>query len=399
MTGPSAGASIATDPARLLELARRDRDAFVELLSRIVSMESPTDDVAAQGVVQEALAREFADVGFRTRRLSGERTGGALFARPARRRSGAPIQLVVIHSDTVWPVGTLETMPVAEAHGSLRGPGAFDAKGGIAVLIRALALLHGEGLEPEVVPVALVNADEEIGSPETTRHVERLARPACRALVLEPALGLDGRLKTARKGVARLDVRIVGRSAHAGLDPETGASAIVELSHVVQAIHALNDSERGITLNVGTISGGVRPNVVADDARAVVDVRTRCDADRDEVERAVRSIEPVTPGTAIEVHVSERRSPFDPDPEDRALWEAARRIAGRMGIEMEEATAGGASDGNTTSSFTATLDGLGAVGDGAHARHEFVDVDRTVERIALLAGLLLLPADLGAAGR
>lgn len=387
----SADGSATVDPGRLLERARADRDAFSRLLVRLASIESPTDDLAGQARLQDTLVDELEPLGFSVRRLRGAETGGALYARPRDRLRGGPTQLLVVHSDTVWPPGTLETMPVEAGEGRVRGPGVFDAKGGIAVVVRALALLRAEGLEPEVAPLLLVNADEEIGSPETTRHVRRLARVARRAFVLEPALGPEGRVKTARKGSTRIDVRIAGRSAHAGLDPERGASAIVELSHVVQALHALNDPERGITVNVGTIAGGIRPNVIAADARAVVDVRVRRDADREDLERAIRSIEPATPGTSIEVGPIEWRPPLEPGPEDRALWEAARGVARRMGIALEEGAAGGVSDGNTTGAFTATLDGLGAVGDGAHATHEYVDLDRTVERVALLAGLLLLP--------
>ncbi|MDX1661233.1 MAG: M20/M25/M40 family metallo-hydrolase, partial [Gemmatimonadota bacterium] len=179
----------------------------MDLLLRLVSIESPTDDVTAQREIQAILADELAAIGFRTRRLAGVETGGALFARPERRRSGASSQLLVIHSDTVWPVGTLETMPAEESDGILRGPGAFDAKGGVAILLRALTLLHEQGLEPEVTPVVLINADEEIGSPETTRPILRLARVCCRALVLEPGLGPEGRLKTARKGITRFEIR------------------------------------------------------------------------------------------------------------------------------------------------------------------------------------------------
>lgn len=385
----------AAAPARLLEALRRRTDEMTDFIAELVRLESPTDDPAAQAPVQELLATALADLGLRVRRIPGRRTGGALLARP--RAAGPPFQLLVGHSDTVWPHGTLAAMPVVVEEGTLRGPGAFDAKAGLAAIVFALRAVAELDAEPAVAPVVLVNADEEQGSPESTRTIERLARRAARALVTEPALGLDGRLKTARKGAGVFEVRIGGRGAHGGLEPEAGASAIVELSHVVQALHDLNDPARGVTVNVGLVEGGVRPNVVAPESRAVVDVRIARPEDAPGVERAIRSLRPVTPGTSIRVEGSIDRPPLERTPRNRALWETAREVGRAMGLELEEGLAGGVSDGNTTSLHTATLDGLGAVGDGAHAAHEFVDLARTVERVALLAALVLLPAPAGEA--
>jgi len=198
-------------------------------------------------------------------------------------------------------------------------------------------------------------------------------------------------LKTARKGVGRYTVAVKGKAAHAGLDPEGGASAILELSHVIQALFALNDPERGITVNVGTIDGGLRPNVIAPESRAVVDVRVATQTDAEWVDQEIKSLEPTAAGTSLEIEGSIGRPALEATPRNQALWMQARQLGRDIGLELSEAMAGGGSDGNTTSLHTATLDGLGPVGDGAHARHEHLDLDRTIERAALLTLLLLEP--------
>jgi glutamate carboxypeptidase len=282
-------------------------------------------------------------------------------------------------------------MPFAIEGDRARGPGVYDMKGGLAQVVVALATLRGLGLEPAVTPVVLVNADEEVGSRESGRHVRRLARIAHRALVLEPSLGVEGRLKTERKGVARYTVTVRGRAAHAGLDPTAGASAILELSHVIQALFALNDPARGVTVNVGTIDGGLRPNVVAPESRAVVDVRTRTSADAERVDAAIRALAPVTPGTSLAVEGGPGRPPLEATPRNTTLFETARLLGARVDLALEGGLAGGGSDGSTASLYTATLDGLGPVGDGAHAAHEYLEIGPTLDRAALLALLLLAP--------
>jgi glutamate carboxypeptidase len=281
-------------------------------------------------------------------------------------------------------------MPVEETDdGRLRGPGVYDMKGGLVQMVFALRTLYEMELTPSVTPVVFVNSDEEIGSHDSRPRIHRLARTAERTFVLEPSLGPAGKLKTARKGVGRFIIRIKGKSAHAGLDPESGASAIVELSHVIQKLHALNDAERGITVNVGMIEGGQRPNVVAPTSRATADVRVLTCEDAEIVERTIRSLEVSTSGVTLDIEGGIRRPPMERTPRNRMLWHTAQEAAERLGIDLEEGTAGGASDGNETSTFCATLDGLGAVGDGAHAEHEYVDLDKMVERTALLVLLLL----------
>jgi len=381
----------AVDARRVLEEVRWRRDQFVALLEALCRQESPSLDPRGQRAVHAVLAANLEALGFEVRELPGPRSGGHLYARPRRRSRGAPVQLLLGHYDTVWPTGTLDSMPFAVDGNRARGPGVYDMKGGLAQVVVALATLRGLGLEPSVTPVVLVNADEEVGSRESGRYVRRLARIASRAFVMEPSLGIEGRLKTERKGVARYTVVVHGRAAHAGLDPAAGASAILELSHVIQALFALNDPARGITVNVGTIDGGLRPNVVAPESRAVVDVRTRTHADAQAVDLAIRSLAPATPGTSLTVEGGLGRPPLESTPRNRALFETARRLGAEIDLPLQDGLAGGGSDGSTASLHTATLDGLGPVGDGAHAAHEYLEIGPTLERAALLALLLLAP--------
>lgn len=376
---------------RILTAALEEKEAMLSFLMDLASLESPSDVPEAQAPVQALLTSALETVGYRVTKVRGVETGGYLFASPRDRIRNRPTQLLLGHCDTVWKEGTLETMPLVREGGCLRGPGVFDMKGGLAQMIFALRILRKLDLEPEVTPVVLVNSDEEIGSPESERGIRRIARRVVRAFIPEPAMGDAGRLKTERKGVGRFTVRAVGKAAHAGLDPGGGASAILELSHVIQALHSMTDLDRGISVNVGVISGGTRPNVIAAEATAVVDLRVRSAEDGAQVEAWIRGLVPTVPGTRLEIEGGLVVPPLERTPRNRALWEAARAAAEEdLGLTLEEAASGGGSDGNTTSQLTATLDGLGAVGDGAHAAHEFLYVDRHVERCALLARLLLL---------
>ena len=388
MTGLPPG----VEPQRLLHEVRWRRDQFLSVLESLCRAESPSLDAHRQQAVHAVLAANLDALGYAVRELPGTRSGGHLYARPRRRNRGAGVQLLLGHYDTVWPVGPLATMPFGFEGDRARGPGVYDMKGGLAQIVVALASLRGLGIEPELTPLVLVNADEEVGSRESGRYVRRLARIADRALVLEPSLGIEGRLKTERKGVARYTVVVHGRAAHAGLDPGAGASAILELSHVIQALFALNDPARGITVNVGTIDGGLRPNVVAAASRAVVDVRTRSAADAERVDASIRQLQPVTPGTSLSIEGGPGRPPLEPTARNQALFETAQALGQHLGMTLGGGTAGGGSDGSTASLHTATLDGLGPVGDGAHAAHEYIEIGPTLDRAALLALLLVAPA-------
>jgi glutamate carboxypeptidase len=379
--------------AAILAHIEGERDAMVEMLVNLASHESPTDVVESQEGVQGQLIAALGDIGFVTRRVSGKQTGGHLFAVPHDRERGRPAQLLMGHTDTVWPMGTLATMPVTQTDGILSGPGTFDMKGGLVQGIFALRALKALGLEPPATPVWLINSDEETGSPESRRYVRMVARRVARAFILEPALGPAGDLKTARKGVGRFLVRIHGKAAHSGLDPTGGASAIQELANVIHQLHALTDLERGVTINVGVVSGGTRPNVKAALAEADVDVRVLTMADGEAISLAIRGMTAKTDGTSLEISGGMEAPPLERTPRNRKLWEAAQAAATRLGIEVGEAISGGGSDGNTTSQYTATLDGLGPLGDGAHARHEHVIIAQMPERAALLAELLMSPIE------
>ena len=368
------------------------QDELVSFTTALVEHESPTDVPASQRGVQNLIADALESLDVIVRRLPGERTGGQLYGR-ARWGGGSGAQLLVGHSDTVWPLGTLAAMPVQLEKGVLRGPGVFDMKAGLAQLVFALRTLTELGLEPPAVPVVLVSSDEEMGSFESRPLVRRLARVAARTYVLEPSHGPRGHLKTARKGVGQFQVTIRGRSAHAGLEPEAGASAVLELANVIHALYALNDRERGITVNVGVVDGGLRPNVVAPVSHARVDVRVLTRADAEVVTRQIRTLSARTPGVTLEIKGSVDTPPLERTRRNSRLFEEARRAGSELGLDLGEVTVGGASDGNITSLHSATLDGLGAVGGGAHAPDEHVRVEGIVARCALLARLLLIPVE------
>lgn len=381
----------------ILSYLQAECPRMVELLQRLALAESPSDNPAAVAPVLAMLAAELAQSGMIVRRYTGRVSAGMLHARPRERVRHWPLQLLVGHCDTVWPVGTVREMPVCVEADSLRGPGVLDMKGGLVQLLFALRTVKQLGLRPAADCVVVINSDEEIGSPDSSRLIRRLARCAARAFILEPAFGRTGKLKTSRKASGNFTITIKGRAAHAGTHPEEGASAILEMSHQIQKLFALNDPARGITVNVGTIDGGLRANVVAAEVRAEVDVRVRTRADAAEVETAIRALKPANPQTTILVEGSIEQPPMEPLPRNQALWQLAKDLGRRLGLDLEQAAVGGTSDGNTTSQFTATLDGLGAVGDGAHAAHEQALIPDMMQRCALLVLLLLAPVATGAA--
>ena len=365
---------------------------MVRLLERLARAESPSVVPRAQHGAFALLAAELARGGYHVRAVPGDEAGDHLYARPRERRRGVPWQLVVGHMDTVWPLGTLAEMPVRRADDRLYGPGVYDMKAGLVELVFAVHAIAAHRVVPEVTPVVVVNTDEEVGSGDSGRIIRRVAGGAERAFVLEPGAGRKGKLKTARKGVARFQLDVTGRAAHAGSEPEHGVSAILELSRQIERLFALNDPERGVTVNVGTIGGGLRPNVIAPEASALIDVRVANRSDAAVVERAIRSLTPVEPGATLSVSGGFGRPPMEATLRNRALYRRARALGCALGLELEEApVVGGASDGNTTSLYTATLDGLGPIGDGAHAEDEHVVISRLPERAALLALLLLEP--------
>ncbi len=367
------------------------KDALVSLLQRLVEAESPSAHPECHDSVRRILSGALMDVGYRVREPGVSGGVRHIFALPAERRRDRGSQLLVGHFDTVWPIGTINKRPFSVNGNTAKGPGVFDMKGGLAQAVLALRTIRELRLEPPLTPVVLINADEEIGSRTSSSYIRMLARRAERAFVLEPSLGVNGDLKTERKGIGRFTVTVFGKAAHAGLDPEGGASAILELSHVIQALFALNDPDKGISVNVGTVDGGIQPNVIAPHSTAVVDVRVPTIASGRAIEKAIHGIKPTTPGVRLHIEGRIGRPSMEATPRNIALWKQARVLGAELGLDLRPARAGGGSDGNTTSQYTATIDGLGPVGDGAHAEHEHLYIDKTLERVALLVLLLISP--------
>ena len=384
---------MSTAPTRPLCKWLRSQEVEIErLLARLVAAESPSTDPATQRAPFLILAAELEEAGYLVRRVAGFGVGDHLYARPEARLRGAPYQLVLGHMDTVWPAGTIADMPLRRSGNSLFGPGTHDMKAGLVQLVFALRALRAVGRTPTVTPVVLVNTDEELGSDDSARVIVRLARGAERAFVLECGEGREGRLKIARKGTGRYELVVRGRASHAGANFDRGVSAILELSHQVQRLFALNDPTRGITVNVGTIDGGLLPNVVAPEATATIGVRVPTAAAAEEVERAIFGLQPVLGETELEVRRETARPPMEPTARNRRLLATAERLGHELGLSLGDAgLVGGASDANTASVYTATLDGLGPVGDGSHARDEHVHLPSIAERAALVALLLLEP--------
>jgi len=377
--------------SKVEDYLRRNRDDFLGFLERLTLEESPSDNPESQAGARNLIIEALTDLGFRVRWIRGIRSGGSLLARPKHRRAGAPTQLLLGHYDTVWPLGTLETMPFEVDGDVVRGPGVYDMKGGVTQMVFALRALRAAGIEPETVPTIFLNSDEEIGSYESRRPIERIAPRMDRVFVMEPSLGPAGKLKTARKAVGRFTVIVKGKAAHAGLNPEAGASAILEMAHVIQALFALNDPKQGVTVNVGTVDGGLRPNVVAPESSAHVDIRVPTQEAAKWVQAEIFGLQPQTSGVRLEVSGRINRPALEPTARNQRLWETAYRLGTRLGLDLEEGAAGGGSDGSFTSQLTATLDGLGAVGDGAHAPSEHIRLESTIRRAALLALLIAEP--------
>lgn len=358
-------------------------------LMELVRIETPSGDAAAQLPILRRLETEFQKLDYYTFLMPGKKTGGYLYARPEKRIKNKPIQLLLGHCDTVWKTSTIMEMPVVKKGDKMRGPGIYDMKAGITQIIYALKTIRKSKLEVPMTPVVLINSDEEIGSIESTSTIKNLAKIADRAYVLEPPLGLNGKLKTARKGLGRFTITVHGKAAHAGLDPGKGINAIVELSHQIQELHAMNDFEKGITVNIGTIQGGVSPNVVAPQSKAVIDVRVENMKDAEFISKKIFSLKPSLPDIKLVIEGGIGRPPMEANERNQNLWKLAQTKAVLLGLELSQGMAGGGSDGNTTSTYTATLDGLGTPGDGAHANHEFIFYDQLPERTALLTLLLL----------
>ncbi len=293
------------------------------------------------------------------------------------------------HSDTVYPIGTLERMPFREKNGRLWGPGVFDMKGGIAMFVYAMRALKELDIPVARKVLLQLNSDEEIGSPSSRDLTEKEARRSVAVLVLEPSAGLDGKAKTGRKGVGDYTVTVRGKAAHAGLDFTAGASAIVELARQIEMIAGFTDLDRGLTVNPGVISGGTRTNVVAETAQVAVDFRISRLKDATALHRKFLKLKAFDKRCSINVTGGLNRPPLERTPAVIALFKKAKALASVMGVTLDETSVGGGSDGNFTAALgVPTLDGIGAVGEGAHTPEESILVDRIADRTALLARLV-----------
>ncbi len=385
----------------------RRQPAMLALLRRLVERESPSLDKAAVDriglLVAECWRRQGARVQILRQAKRGNHVRAELFlsGRPALHESFALMDrgkgrskpggqvLVLGHLDTVYPLGTLRRMPFRVRGNRAYGPGTMDMKAGIVITLFAAEALRKLGQSVARRLVFLYTSDEEIGSESSRETIEAEARKSAAVLVVEPANGLRGQLKTARKGVGEIEICVTGRAAHAGADFEKGRSAILELARHILRIEKFTEPARGITVNVGVISGGTRSNVVAEEAIALVDLRIARLADRERIERKFRSLRPTTSDFKVGIKGGLNRPPLERTSGVLKLFRLAQQWGRYMGLELEEASVGGGSDGNFTAALgIPTLDGLGGVGDAAHSPDEFVVVDSLPERATLLAGLL-----------
>ena len=357
---------------------------MVGLIRRMVECESPSDDPAAVARFQELLADSLA--GEAACRKSGANLT-CTFQLPGKRKSGQIMALG--HADTVWPIGTLRSMPFRQDGGRLHGPGVLDMKAGLALFIFATRALRELDIPIAHRVILQVNSDEETGSRASRALTEKNARSSAAVLVLEPGTGLEGKLKTARKGIGDYRIKVRGVASHAGVDFEKGASAVLELANQLRRIAEFTDLERGITVNPGVISGGSRSNVIAAEAEAHVDIRVPRLRDAAPLDRKFRSLEPFDRRCSVEIAGGLNRPPMERSEGVRRLFALARKLAKEIDIDVQESATGGGSDGNFTAALgIPTLDGLGAVGEGAHADHESILVSRLPDRAALLAKLL-----------
>lgn len=375
----------------MLRYLRGEQAEMMRLLERFVRCESPSFDKAAVDRFGEIVAREWKRRGAQVRVLAQSKRGNHVRVEVWDGGSApAKGQIMSLgHLDTVYPLGTLATMPFRVAGGRAWGPGTFDMKGGLVQALFAVDALRAAKIRLKKRLVFLWNSDEEIGSDSSRKLIEQEARRSDAVLVLEPAFARDGKLKTARKGVGTAEVIVTGRAAHAGIDPEKGVNAVHELAQQIARLMEMNDARRGITVQATVIGGGTVSNVVPDHARAEVDVRYSRLGDSQELNQKLHSLRPILRGARVEVRGGVSRPPLERTAAVRELFGRARALMREMGLQLGEAATGGGSDGNLTAALgVPTLDGLGAVGEGAHSPPEHLVIRAMPERAALLAGLL-----------
>ena len=388
-------------PSEQLRYFQGQKTAILDTIEQLVTLESPSDVKAAVDRVSTVLGSRFGELGGDVTVHKSEKfgnhlqvdfRGGKLLPLQNRRETGHRRKPVLLlgHMDTVYPVGTISKMPFRVSKGRVWGPGVFDMKAGIALALHVVeALLKwNNGTVPRPVTVLLVS-DEEVGSTSSRQITENLARKSEAVLVMEPAAGPGGAVKTARKGIGEYTLHVEGVAAHSGLDFEKGHSAVVELSRQILRLSELGDLKRGTTLNIGKVSGGTRVNVVPAEASANIDLRVRTKKDAEKIHRQLMSLRPFDSKCRIRIAGGMNRPPMERTSAIAALYTKAAAIAHNLGWKLDEAAVGGGSDGNFTAALRVpTLDGLGAVGDGAHSPRESVVISELPKRATLLAGLI-----------
>jgi glutamate carboxypeptidase len=371
----------------LTRAVAKRRPEMLEMIAELVSIESPTEDRAAVNRCVALLEKWIRSAGGKSKR-SHQRTAGDLVVGRFGPPQGKAKPLMLLgHLDTVWPLGTLKKMPFRLRGNRAWGPGVLDMKAGVVMALTALRLLGEAELATPVI--LLLNSDEETGSEYSRALTESLARKCASVFVLEPAQGLAGAYKTARKGVGHYRLQVHGIAAHSGVDFSQGHSAVLELGRQIERASAFTDAARGITVNAGVIGGGTRSNVVAAEAWAEFDVRIAKAVDGPRMDRRLRSLRVVDRRCTLEVAGGLNRPPMERTPGTVALFRRAATIAAGLGFQLQEAATGGGSDGNFTSALgIPTLDGMGAVGEGAHADKESILLDTLVPRTALLTAMI-----------
>jgi len=367
--------------------ARGRQNELLSDLKALVEIESPSSDKPAVDHLAEFLASRLEHHGANAQIHVSDGVGNHVQADYPGVSDSKPV-LLLGHIDTVWDIGTLKQMPFRVANGRVWGPGVLDMKAGVAIAMHAMALLD-EHKSPHPPVRMLFVSDEEIGSHSSRKITEKLALESQAVLVLEPGQGLECALKTSRKGVGVYEIKVTGEAAHAGVDPGQGASAIHELARQIQTMANFTDVPRGLTVNVGLVRGGTRSNVIASEAWAEVDVRVKTAADGRLIDEKMRSLRSTDARCKLQVTGQINRPPMERTEKGVALYRKAAQVAQSLGLKVEEQSTGGGSDGNFTDALgVPTLDGLGAVGEGAHAVHESILLDQIAPRTALVAGLI-----------
>jgi len=386
--------SSAYSPRRLLDAATRRQPTLLKHLEALVAIESPSDDKAGADRAGRLVAEWLRALGGKVRWHKQKKFGDLLEVRfrpvgPgfSSKNPTKPV-LLLGHLDTVWPLGTLRSMPFRKSRGRAFGPGIFDMKAGAMMAVEALAMLREAGA-PRPPMIVLLNSEEEVGSPVSRAVTETLSSDCAAVFVLEPAQSPAGAYKTARKGVGQYSIHVQGVAAHSGVDFEKGHSAVLELARQMEKISGFTDAKIGLTVNPGVIHGGTRVNVVAAEATAEIDVRIARMRDAARIDRLFRGLRPVDRACRLTVTGGMNRPPMERGVGTAKLFHQARLLAGELGFALEEAATGGGSDGNFTAALgIPTLDGMGAVGEGAHAVHESIRLNALAPRTALLAALI-----------